>query len=50
MMPAHASMSLVDLERLLCREMGHRWVEARHGAPVTEFYACVRCGKIGERL
>lgn len=49
-MPGHASMMLVDMERLLCREVGHRWVEARHGAPVTEFNCCHRCGKIGERL
>lgn len=50
MIPAHAAMDVSQLERLLCRELGHRWVEARHGAPVTEFECCRRCGKIGDRL
>jgi hypothetical protein len=49
-MPKHAAMSLEDLERLLCREIGHRMVESRAGAPVTEFEVCRRCGKIGARL
>lgn len=50
MMPSHAAMPLVDLERLLCRETAHRWHEERRGAPVTEYLLCVRCGKIGDRL
>lgn len=35
--------------RLTCRLLGHLDVEARHGAPVTEFVCCRRCGKIGVR-
>jgi hypothetical protein len=48
--PIHVGLPLLELERLLCRELGHRWVEHRNGAPVTEFELCARCGKIGERL
>lgn len=50
MMPSHATMNIIELERLLCRELEHRWIAARHGAPVTEFECCRRCGKIGDRL
>lgn len=38
------------VRRRVCEREGHVWVEARHGAPVTEFECCRRCGKIGERL
>lgn len=50
MVPAHAGLQLEQLERLLCRELGHVWVEERRGAPVTEFLVCRRCRKIGDRL
>lgn len=50
MIPSHASMDIVELERLICRFTAHVWFEQRRGAPVTEFLCCVRCGKIGERL
>jgi hypothetical protein len=45
MIPAHASMLLEDLERLLCREIGHAAVREDRGAPVTDFWLCLRCRK-----
>ncbi len=45
MMPLHASMPLEELERLLCRELGHRAIVDQRGAPVAEFWLCLRCGK-----
>ena len=48
--PTHHTMPLEQLERATCNTVGHREVEDRRGAPVTEFQVCVRCGKIGERL
>lgn len=43
MMPAHAAMPLVELERLLCREMGHRAIV--EDTAVSTFFVCLRCGK-----
>lgn len=45
MIPAHAALQLEQLERLLCRETGHRAIIDTRGAPVTEFPVCLRCGK-----
>lgn len=45
MMPSHAAMSLETLERLLCRELGHRAEREERGAPVTSFWVCLRCGR-----
>lgn len=50
MIPAHAALPLEKVERVLCAELGHREVDERRAAPVTEFKLCVRCGKIGARL
>lgn len=46
MTPLHAALPLEELERTICREVGHRpmWIDT--AAPVTEFWWCVRCGKI----
>lgn len=46
-MPAHAALPVEQLERLLCRELGHRPVREESGAPVTDFWICTRCGKFG---
>lgn len=40
----HATMPLEDLERLLCREIGHKMIREESGAPVTDFRICIRCG------
>jgi hypothetical protein len=43
--PEHATMPLEELERLLCRELGHRADWEERAQPVTEFWICRRCGK-----
>lgn len=46
MTPAHASLPLEQLERLLCRELGHVVIRETRGEPVTAF-KCRRCGVEG---
>lgn len=42
--PAHATFPIVQLERLVCRELGHRAIEY-DAEPVSTFHVCLRCGK-----
>lgn len=44
-MPSHAAMPLEQLERLLCKQLGHVVVQSTRGEPVTAFPVCKRCGK-----
>lgn len=43
MMPPHASLPLVDLERMLCRTLGHRAIV--EDVAVSTFFVCLRCGR-----
>lgn len=36
--------------RWLCRRVGHVPFADERGRPVTAFYVCIRCGKIGGRI
>lgn len=36
--------------RLWCWVLGHVWATNRRASPVTEFYMCGRCGKLGARV
>lgn len=38
------------LRRWLCRRVGHVPLADERGRPVTAFYVCIRCGKIGGRI
>lgn len=46
-MPLHAALSLEQLERVLCAHVGHRVTREERGAPVLDFWICLRCGKYG---
>lgn len=39
-----------SLRRWLCRRVGHVALADERGRPVTAFYVCARCGKIGGRI
>ena len=45
MMPAHASMPIVELERLLCQEVGCRVATVERAPVLGPFRMCIRCGR-----
>ncbi len=49
MIPVHAAMELEQLERLLCKAIGH---DAAHvdADPVATFWLCLRCRKFARTL
>lgn len=50
LVPKHLTFPIEDLERTICREVGHRPVWHTRGEPVTSFWLCVRCGKFSRDL
>lgn len=38
------------LRRWVCARVGHEPLADERGRPVTAFYVCIRCGKIGGRI
>ncbi len=39
-----------EVRRWVCARVGHDPLADERGRPVTAFYVCIRCGKIGGRI
>lgn len=42
---SHATIPVEQLERLLCRVVGHRPFNETAAEPVCDFWICLRCGR-----